>query len=71
MLRTTLLRNLHEVQLKEVLHGEWLDLLGARASQRLWMVDEADVVEDGPHGVIGLAVGHVLDAQPSTIIYEA
>ena len=35
------------------------------------MADEADVVEDGLHGVIGLAVGHVLDAQPATLIYES
>ena len=35
------------------------------------MADETDVVEDGLHGVIGLAVGYVLDAQPATMIYEA
>ena len=35
------------------------------------MADEIDVVEDGLHGVIGLAIGYVLDAQPATMIYEA
>ena len=35
------------------------------------MANKTDVVEDGHHGVIGLAVGHVLDAQPATLIYES
>ena len=35
------------------------------------MADEAEVVEDGLHGIISLAVGHVLDAQPAKMIYEA
>ena len=71
MLRTALLRNLREIEMKEVLHEEWLGLLDVYASQRLWMADEADVIEDGLQGIISLAVGHVLDAQSATMIYKS
>ena len=35
MLRAALLRNLREIEMIEVLHEEWLGLLGVYASPRL------------------------------------